>query len=87
MSLGRSRMVKEIEGWRPFGEALRAEDRELYREMMQRCCEYLPSMEANAEPFPVDSLFMGLVFMQHRMIEQLIDKVERLERERREATR
>jgi hypothetical protein len=83
MSLGRSRIIKEIESWRPFGEALRADDRELYRQMMQRCCEYLPSMEVNAEPFPNDSLFMGLIFLQHRMIEQLTDKVEKLERKGR----
>jgi hypothetical protein len=80
VSLGKSRIVKEIDSWRPFGEALRTEDRELYRKMMQRVCEYLPSMEVNAEPFPNDSLFMGLVFLQHRMIEELTAKVEKLER-------
>ncbi len=79
MSLGKSRIVKEIDGWRPFGEALRTEDRELYKKMMQRVCEYLPSMEVNAEPFPNDSLFMGLVFLQHRIIEELTAKVEKLE--------
>jgi hypothetical protein len=83
VSLGKSRIVKEIDGWRPFGEALRAEDREIYRKMMQRVCEYLPSMEVNAEPFPNDSLFMGLVFLQHRMIEELSAKVEKLERKGR----
>jgi hypothetical protein len=80
MSLGKSRVVREIESWRPFGEALRADDREMYREMMRRCCEYLPSMEVKAEPFPNDSLFMGLIFLQHRMIDELTKKVERLER-------
>lgn len=80
MSLGKSKVVKEIESWRPFGEALRTEDRELYRQMMQQCCEYLPSMEVRAEPFPSESLFMGLIFLQHRMIEQLTRKVEKLER-------
>jgi hypothetical protein len=83
MSLGKSRIVKEIDSWRPFGEALRADDRELYRQMMQRCCEYLPSMEVKAEPFPNDSLFMGLVFLQHRMIEELTRKIEKLERKGR----
>jgi hypothetical protein len=83
MSLGKSKIVKEIDSWRPFGEALRADDRELYRQMMQRCCEYLPSMEVKAEPFPNDSLFMGLVFLQHRMIGELVKKVEKLERKRR----
>lgn len=80
MSLGKSKVVKEIESWRPFGEALRTEDRELYRQMMQQCYEYLPSMEARAEPFPSESLFMGLIFLQHRIIEQLTRKVEKLER-------
>ena len=83
MSLGKSKIVKEIESWRPFGEALRADDRELYRQMMQRCCEYLPSMEVKAEPFPNDSLFMGLVLLQHRMIDELVKKVEKLERKGR----
>ncbi len=83
MSLGKSKIIKEIESWRPFGEALRADDRELYREMMQRVCEYLPSMEVNAEPFPNDALFMGLLFLQHRMIQQLTEKVEKLERKGR----
>lgn len=80
MSLGKSKVVKEIESWRPFGEALRTEDRELYRQMMQQCCEYLPSMEVRAEPFPSEALFMGLIFLQHRIIEQLTRKVEKLER-------
>ena len=83
MSLGKSKIVKEIDSWRPFGEALRADDRELYRQMMQRCCEYLPSMEVKAEPFANDSLFMGLVFLQHRMIDELTRKLEKLERKGR----
>ncbi len=83
MSLGKSKIIREIESWRSFGDALRGDDRELYKRMMQRCCEYLPSMEVRAEPFPNDSLFMGLLFLQHRMIEQLTKKVEKLERKGR----
>jgi len=83
MSLGRSRITKEIENWRPFGEALRAEDRELYRKMMQRVCEFLPSMEVKADPFPNDALFMGLIFLQHRIIEDLTERIDRLERKER----
>jgi len=83
MSLGRSKVVKEIESWRPFSEALRADDREQYKEMMQRVCEYLPSIEVAADPFPSDSLLMGLVFLQHGMIERLAEKIERLERKGR----
>jgi hypothetical protein len=57
------------------------EDRELYVQMMERCCdEYLPSMEVKAEPFPNEALFMGLIFLQHRMIGQLAKRIESLER-------
>jgi len=83
VSLVKGRVAKEIEGWKPFGEALRADDRELYMEMMERVCEYLPSMEVSAEPFPSDSLFMGLIFLQHRMIERLTERIEKLERKGR----
>jgi hypothetical protein len=76
---GRSKIVREIEGWRPFGDALRSEDRERYERMMERCLEYLPSMEARAEPFPNEALLMGIVFLQDKMIERLARKVESLE--------
>jgi len=77
----RSRILDEVEGWRPFGEALKADDRELYTRMMERCCnEYLPSMEVRAEPFPSEALFMGLIFLQHRTIERLSRRLENLER-------
>ena len=40
-------------------------------------------MEVSAEPFPSDSLFMGLIFLQHRMIERLTARIEKLERKGR----
>ena len=83
MSLDESLIAKEIEGWRPFGDALRAEDRELYRKMMDQCCEYLPAMEVKASTFPNEALFMGIIFLQHKIIQQLVTKVQKLEQERR----
>jgi hypothetical protein len=80
---GKGKIAREIESWRPFGDALRAEDRERYRRMMDRCCEYLPSMEVRAEPFPNEALFMGILFLQDGMIERLTRKVEALERKRK----
>lgn len=80
MSLGKSKIVREIESWSPFGDALRADDRELYGRMVQGCLEYLPSMEAKAEPFPNEALFMGLIFLQHQVITRLAKRLEDLER-------
>ncbi len=82
MSLDGGEMLKEMESWRGFGDALRAEDRELFREMMRQCQELLPAMEAKSSPFPSEALFMGLIFLQHKTILWLQKEVERLGRER-----
>ncbi len=83
MSLDGGDMVKEIESWRGFGDALRAEDRELFHEMLMECNEVLPAMEVKSSPFPSEALFMGLIFLQHKTILWLKEEVERLRREQR----
>ena len=81
MSLDGGEMLKEMESWRGFGDALRAEDRELFKDMMKQCYELLPAMEAKSSPFPSEALFMGLIFLQHKTILGLQKEVERLGRE------
>jgi len=78
MSLLEDEVRQEVESWRGFAEALRAEDRELFEEMMRRCYEYAPAMHVKASPFPSEALFMGLLFMQHKSILRLTKEVERL---------
>ncbi|MDG6901611.1 MAG: hypothetical protein JRM80_06585 [Nitrososphaerota archaeon] len=78
MTLADSEMVEEIESWRRFADALRAEDRELFREMIRLCYEYIPAMEAKASPFPSEPLFMSLLFLQHKTIARLTREIERL---------
>jgi len=81
LSLDGGEMLKEMESWRGFGDALRAEDRELFKDMMKQCYELLPAMEAKSSPFPSEALFMGLIFLQHKTILWLQKEVERLGRE------
>lgn len=78
MSLSESPMVKEIESWRRFADVLRADDRELFREMVRLCYEYMPAMQARDSPAPSESLFMALLFAQHKTIRWLVREVERL---------
>ncbi len=78
MSLSEDEVGQEVESWRGFAEALRAEDRELFNEMMRRCYEYAPAMHVKASPFPSEALFMGLLFMQHKAILWLTKEVEKL---------
>ena len=78
MALSDSDIFKEIDSWRRFADALRADDRELFREMMRLCYEYIPAMEAKGSPFPSEPLFMSLLFLQHKTIEWLRSEIERL---------
>ena len=81
MTLSDSDIVKEIESWRRFADVLRAEDRDLFREMMRLCYEYIPAMEAKGSPFPSEPLFMSLLFVQHKTIAWLRREIERLKAE------
>jgi hypothetical protein len=78
MALFDSDVIEEIESWRRFADALRTEDRELFREMLRLCYEYIPAMEAKASPFPSEPLFMSLLLLQHKTITWLRREVERL---------
>ena len=83
-SLSENSIVEEIESWRRFADALRSEDRELFREMMRLCYEYIPAMQARDSPAPSESLFMALLFVQHKTIKWLLKEIERLKAERDE---
>lgn len=69
-------LTKEIEAWRGFVESLRAEDRELFKKMLDNCYRYCEAINAKGEPFPAESLLMALIFSQHKMISWLISRLE-----------
>ena len=82
MTLTDAEIVEELDSWRGFGGALRAEDRDLFNEMMRLCYEYFPAMQARESPFPSEALFMSLLLMQHKTIVWLAGEVERMKAER-----
>ena len=81
MTLSDSDVVEEIDSWGRFADVLRTDDRELFKEMMRLCYEYIPAMEAKGSPFPSEPLFMSLLFVQHKTIAWLRREVERLRAE------
>ena len=70
MSLSDQEIMEELESWKGFGDALKAEDRELFTEMLRQCYEYIPSMHAKASPFTAEALLMSILFAQHKRIAQ-----------------
>ncbi|MGD0318357.1 MAG: hypothetical protein ABSB56_01495 [Nitrososphaerales archaeon] len=82
MTLTDAEIIKELDSWERFAYALRAEDRELFKEMLRLCYEYFPAMQARESPFPSEALFMSLLLMQHKTIMWLAGEVEKMKAER-----
>jgi hypothetical protein len=78
MTLSDSEITEELDSWQRFADALRAEDRALFNEMLRLCHEYLPAMQARDSPFPTEALFMSLLLVQHKAIVSLAKEVERM---------
>lgn len=78
MSLSDREILEELESWKGFGDALKAEDRELFTEMLRECYEYVPSMHAKASPFSAEALLMSVLFAQHKRIARLAREIEEL---------
>ena len=69
-------LAKEAESWRAFAESLRADDRDLFKKMLNDCYRYAEAVNAKGEPFPAEALLMALVFSQHKMIGWLVSRLE-----------
>ncbi len=82
MTLSDSEVIEELESWARFSDALRAEDRALFREMLRLCYEYFPAMQARESPFPSEGLFMSILLVQHKTIVWLAGEVEKLKEEK-----
>ena len=78
MTLSDTEILEELDSWANFAGALRAEDRNLFKEMLRLCYEYFPAMQARESPFPSESLFMSLLLIQHKTIVWLAGEVEKL---------
>ena len=67
-------LTQEIESWRGFADALREEDRVLFLRMLNECYQYTSSINSKGEYFSTESLLMSLVFVQHKIIDWLINR-------------
>lgn len=80
MNLTDREIMEELDSWKGFGDALKAEDRELFTKMLRECYEYIPSMHAKASPFSAEALLMSILFVQHKRIARLVKEMEQLEK-------
>ena len=67
-------LAQELESWRGFADALREEDRTLFLRMLDECYQFIDSINSKGEYFSTESLLMSLVFVQHKIINWLINE-------------
>ncbi len=72
---------EELESWRPFIEALRFEDRQVAREMMESCWRYLESVEQSGKDYLTEPFFLTVLLMQERRIKGFEGELEKLKAE------
>jgi hypothetical protein len=75
-------IIEELDSWQHFADALRADDRALFSEMLRLCYEYFPAIQARDSLFPTEALFMSLLLVQHKTIVWLAAEVEKLKAEK-----
>ena len=78
MTLSDGEIMEELDSWAHFADALGADDKALFREMIRRCYDYFPAIQARDSPFPAEAVFMSILLAQHRTILWLAEEVEKL---------
>ena len=82
MTLSDAEIIEELDSWGRFADALRAEDRDLFKEMLRLCYGYFPAMQSRESPFASEALFMALLLVQHKTIVWLAREIEKMKEER-----
>ena len=74
-------LKEELEGWRPFVEALRFEDRQIAREMMESCWRYVEAVEQSGKEFLTEPFFLTVLLAQERRLKEFEAEFETLKAE------
>lgn len=66
-------LTEEIKSWHEFGSALRYPNRNLFFRMLKECCQYRDAISAKGELYSTESFLMTLIFIQQKMIKDIIN--------------
>ena len=74
-----ARTKKEIDSWRPYIDALREEDRLVFRRMINPVLSsYVEALEHSERGYDTEALLMSIVLSQQKTIDWLSSVVRRL---------
>ena len=72
----KAKLVDEAESWRSFAEALRSEDRQLLRQMLEKIWAYKDAVENCKEGYETEAFLLSLLISQQKTID-LLEKKKR----------
>lgn len=76
-------ITRAIESWQDYASVMEGEDRACFDSMLDKCYRYARAIEAKAEPFENEALFVALVLEQERAIRRLLATIDRIEKGKR----
>ena len=80
------RLKQEIDSWRPYAEALRQEDREVFREMMNSvAASYNEAIDRAERGYDTEAVIMSILLNQQKTISWLSSLLKRMREESRSA--
>jgi hypothetical protein len=68
-------LENEIESWNSFGSILRNENRIIFCQMLEDIKTYSEATKAKGKYFSFESMCMGLILQQQKMINELLCKL------------
>jgi hypothetical protein len=78
------RLKEEIDSWRPYAEALRQEDREMFREMMNNvAASYNQAIERAERGYDSEAVMMSILLNQQKTISWLSRLLKKIREESR----
>ena len=81
------RLKEEIDSWRPYAEALRKEDREVFREMMNRvAASYSDATNRAERGYDSEAVMMSILLDQQKTISWLSSVLKRMQEESRSSS-
>jgi hypothetical protein len=76
------RLKEEIDSWRPYAEALRQEDREIFREMLNNvAAAYSEAVDQAERGYDTEAVMMSILLDQQRTINWLSNFLKRMKEE------
>jgi hypothetical protein len=81
---GPSKLRQEIGLWSTFAESLRLEDRQVFKEMMQKTWAYSDSVEICKDEYETEALLVSILLSHQKMINWISGQLDLLKNQRKE---